>query len=188
VISSGPSGTITTNEATFTFAGNPAIDTAKVQCRIDSAAFADCSSPKTFSGLTDGPHTVEFRAEDSVGNQDPTPASRTFTVDTTPPLTPKATIGSVGVSGPKSARKGRKTTYTVRISNTGDAAASGVKLAVTGKGVSARLTIGTIAARGSKTLSVRLNPKRTGSVKLTFRVTSSNAGAKSVTKKIKVRK
>ena len=44
-------------------------------------------APKTFTGLTDGPHTASFRAEDAAGNQDPTPATRTFTVDTTPPDT-----------------------------------------------------------------------------------------------------
>ena len=59
-IDSGPSGTITTDQATFTFAGDPAGDTAKVQCRIDSEPFADCTSPKTFTGLTDGPHTAEL--------------------------------------------------------------------------------------------------------------------------------
>ena len=81
-IDSGPSGTITTNEATFTFGGNPASDTAKIQCRIDGGAFADCTSPKTFTGLSDGPHTASFRAEDASGNQDQSPAARTFTVDT----------------------------------------------------------------------------------------------------------
>ena len=86
-IDSGPSGTIATDQATFTFSGNPAGDTAKVQCKIDSGAFADCTSPKTFTGLADGPHTATFRAEDAAGNQDPTPATRTFTVDTTPPDT-----------------------------------------------------------------------------------------------------
>ena len=82
-INSGPTGTIKTNQATFTFSGTPASDTARIQCRIDSGPFADCTSPKTFTGLTDGPHTATFRAEDAVGNQDPTPATRTFTVDTT---------------------------------------------------------------------------------------------------------
>ena len=94
-IDSGPTGTIATDQATFTFAGDPASDTAKVQCRIDSEPFADCTSPKTFTGLTDGPHTAEFRAEDAAGNQDPTPATRTFTVDTTPP-TPQSTPGPRG--------------------------------------------------------------------------------------------
>jgi len=84
-IDSGPSGTIATDQATFTFSGTPLSDTAKLQCRIDAAPFADCTSPQSFTGLAEGPHTVSFRAEDAVGNQDATPAARTFTVDTTPP-------------------------------------------------------------------------------------------------------
>ncbi|MBK5110985.1 MAG: PQQ-dependent sugar dehydrogenase, partial [Thermoleophilia bacterium] len=84
-IDSGPSGTINTDQATFTFSGSPAGDTAKIQCKIDSDPFADCTSPKTFNGLADGPHTATFRAEDGAGNQDQTPATRTFTVDTTAP-------------------------------------------------------------------------------------------------------
>jgi glucose/arabinose dehydrogenase len=81
-IDTGPTGTITTDQATFTFSGTPAGDTAKIQCRLDAQAFTDCTSPKTFTDLTDGPHTATFRAEDTVGNQDQSPATRTFTVDT----------------------------------------------------------------------------------------------------------
>jgi hypothetical protein len=84
-IDSGPSGLIATDEATFAFSGSPAGDTAKVQCRIDSGPFTDCADPVTFQGLAEGPHTVEFRAQDAAGNQDPTPATRSFTVDTTAP-------------------------------------------------------------------------------------------------------
>ena len=88
VIDSGPSGTIATNEATFSFHGDPTGDTAKVQCRIDGGAFADCVSPKAFTGLADGAHSVEFRAENSIGFQDASPAIRTFLVDTTPHVAP----------------------------------------------------------------------------------------------------
>jgi hypothetical protein len=51
--------------------------------------------------MPDGPHTVSFRAEDALGNKDGTPASRSFTVDTT---VPETTIDSG--PGPK-ARKGK---------------------------------------------------------------------------------
>ena len=84
-IDSGPTGTITFDEATFTFGGDPAVDIARLQCKIDAEPFADCLSPKTFTGLSDGPHTAAFRAEDAAGNQDLTPANGNFTVDTTPP-------------------------------------------------------------------------------------------------------
>ena len=86
-IDTGPTGTINTSQASFTFGGTPAGDTAKIRCKIDAGAFADCTSPKAFTGLTDGPHTATFRAEDAAGNQDTSPSTRTFTVDTTPPDT-----------------------------------------------------------------------------------------------------
>ena len=60
------------------------------ECRLDSNQESDlqsCSSPKSYSSLADGAHTFEVRATDAVGNTDPTPASRSFTVDTTPPNT-----------------------------------------------------------------------------------------------------
>ena len=74
---SGPAAgsTITTSSATFGFSGTPG-DTAKLQCSLDGGAFADCTSPRTFTGLANGSHTVAFRAVDAAGNADPTPATR----------------------------------------------------------------------------------------------------------------
>ena len=269
-IDSGPTGTITFDQATFTFGGDPAVDIAGLECRIDSGSFADCTSPKTFTGLSDGSHTAEFRAEDTAGNQDPSPATRTFTVDTTAPVTtidsgpsgtittdeatftfssseagssfecgidgggfspcgsPKsypglsdgphrfavraideagntdlsqlareftvdttvyeARIGKVKVKGPAKAKKGKKATYKVTVSNSGNAEATGVKLQVKGKGVKAKKNAGTIPAGASKTVKVKLKFKKPGKVKTTFKVTSSNAGGKTVTRKIKVNK
>ena len=82
-ITSGPANgsTITTGTATFAFSGTPG-DTAKLQCSLDGAAYADCTSPHTFTPLANGSHTVGFRAIDAVGNIDATPATRTFTVNT----------------------------------------------------------------------------------------------------------
>jgi hypothetical protein len=39
----------------------------------------------SITGLADGPHIFEVKARDEAGNEDPTPASLSFTVDTTPP-------------------------------------------------------------------------------------------------------
>ena len=104
MITSGPSGTIATDRPTFTFAGTPAGDTAKVQCLIEFGRFQDCTSPSVII-LEDGTHTAEFRAEDAAGNQDPTPATRTFTVDTEAPHT---TIDS----GPSGTVDTRNVTFT----------------------------------------------------------------------------
>jgi hypothetical protein len=82
VITSGPAEgeKITTDDATFAFAGSPGAATAKLQCKLDSEPFADCTSPKTFDDLSEGSHTVAFRAVNSEGTPDPTPATRTFRV------------------------------------------------------------------------------------------------------------
>ncbi|MGB0119874.1 MAG: CARDB domain-containing protein, partial [Solirubrobacterales bacterium] len=185
IISSGPTGTITTDQASFTFSGEPASDTAKIQCRIDSEPFVDCSSPKVFTGLADGPHTAEFRAEDAAGNQDQSPATRSFTVDAT---VFKARIGKVKVKGPASVKRNRKATYKVKLKNSGDAKATGVRLKVKSKGVKAKKSVGTIAAGKSRTVKVKLKFKKPGKAKLTFKVVTANAGNRTVKKKITVRK
>jgi bacillolysin len=184
-IDSGPTGTIATDQASFTFAGTPAGDTAKIQCKLDSGSYSDCISPKTFTGLTDGPHTASFRAEDAAGNQDPSPATRTFTVDTT---VYKAKIKKVKVKGPAKVKKGKKAIYKVKITNSGNAKATGVRLKVKGRGVSFNTSVGKIAAKKTRAVKVKLKAKKPGKVKLTFKVTSKNAGGKTVKKKIKVRK
>ena len=66
------------------------------ECRVDGGAWGSCSTPETTGSLADGAHTFEVRATDPAGNVDPTPASRSFTVDTAAPDT---TIDS-GPSGP----------------------------------------------------------------------------------------
>ena len=86
-ITSGPTGTI--NDATPTFGFGSPDAGATLECRVDSEAFGPCASPYTTAALANGSHTFQARATDAAGNTDPTPASRTFTVnlDTTPPET-----------------------------------------------------------------------------------------------------
>ena len=52
---------------------------ALFECRVDTAAFAGCSSPKRLTGLAAGPHTFEVRAKDTAGNVDASPATRSWT-------------------------------------------------------------------------------------------------------------
>jgi hypothetical protein len=92
-LDAGPEGI--TNDSTPTFAFSSEAG-ASFECRVDAAAFAGCTSPHTTTPLSDGAHVFEVRAKDVATNVDPTPASRSFTVDTTPPQT---TIDS-GPSGP----------------------------------------------------------------------------------------
>ena len=75
----------TATGATFDFSSNEAGST--FACSLDGASFTSCSTPKTYSALADGSHTFQVRATDTATNIDPSPASYTWTVDTTPPVT-----------------------------------------------------------------------------------------------------
>ena len=80
-ITAGPSGA--TSDATPTFAFDSE-DGATFECAVDGG-FAPCSSPLETQPLGDGPHTFRVRATDAHGNTESPAASRSFSVDATPP-------------------------------------------------------------------------------------------------------
>jgi hypothetical protein len=98
-ITSGPTGTITTKTAAFQFASEAG---ATFACSVDGAAYTSCTSPRTLTDLSEGAHTFNVRASDAAGNTDQTPATRTFTVDTTAPQT-TITSGPSGTVQPTTA-------------------------------------------------------------------------------------
>jgi hypothetical protein len=55
------------------------------ECKIDTAAFQSCASPKQYFVLSEGQHTFEVRATDSSGNVDATPSKHAWTVDSLSP-------------------------------------------------------------------------------------------------------
>jgi uncharacterized protein YjiK len=72
--------------ASFAFiASGPSSAIARIECSLDGAPFTTCISPVSYSSLTDGSHTFLVRAVDKTGKPDPTPASFTWTIDTTAP-------------------------------------------------------------------------------------------------------
>ena len=83
-ITSGPSGLVRTKNASFSFSSEAS---AGFECKLDAAAWAACSSPRSYTGLSDRAHTFYVRATDQVGNVDASPAKRSFTVDTRAPQT-----------------------------------------------------------------------------------------------------
>ena len=82
-ITSGPLAYSNSTTASFSFTTNE--PTSTLSCALDSAAFTACTSPKSYTGLTNAQHTFKVRATDPAGNVDPTPASLTWTVDTVAP-------------------------------------------------------------------------------------------------------
>jgi len=84
-IDSGPAEgtTIATASATLTYSGLPAADTSAFECKLDAGAFAACpATGTTLTALGEGAHSFQVRAVDAAGNQDASPASRSFTVNT----------------------------------------------------------------------------------------------------------
>ena len=94
-ITSQPASPTSSASAQFSFTSTST--SATFACSLDSAAFANCISPVSYTGLSGGAHTFQVRASDQNG-ADPTPASYTWTVDTTPPAgdttPPETTITS----------------------------------------------------------------------------------------------
>jgi hypothetical protein len=93
-VTSGPAdgAVLASGSVTYGVSANEAGST--VGCRLFKSgtmapAFAPCTTASSFtaSGLDEGLYTFQARGTDGVGNVDPSPATRTFTVDTVPPDT-----------------------------------------------------------------------------------------------------
>ncbi len=83
-ITAGPANASTSQkDVSFAFTSPDA--SATFECLVDGGAYAACPSPYALAGLTDGSHTFTVRAKNAAGTFDPTPASRTWTVDGTAP-------------------------------------------------------------------------------------------------------
>ncbi len=109
-LAGAPTGTVASSSATLTFSAN---EPATFACQLDGGGFSSCSSPVPLSGLADGAHTFQVRATDGAGNTDATPASATWTVDTTPPVIVTPGPLAIEANGPA----GSNVTYTVSASD-----------------------------------------------------------------------
>ncbi len=82
-IESGPSETVSSSNAAFTFSSNQSPVT--FECKVDDASgFSACTSPAQLSGLVAGVHTFSVRAVSSVSGVDSTAATRSWTVSLPP--------------------------------------------------------------------------------------------------------
>lgn len=88
---------------------------------IDSGAWSawSASTSASLTGLFNGAHTFYVKARDEAGNEDPTPAQVSFTVDTGTPVITLNGDSTVTITGNKGAQ-------TVTISGNVTDAASGV--------------------------------------------------------------
>lgn len=92
-ISGRPATVTRSGSATFAFtADDPA---ATFACALDQEPFADCSSPKAYTGLSEGRH-VFFVLASGPGGTEATPASWVWTVDRVPPAAPAGVRPRVG--------------------------------------------------------------------------------------------
>jgi hypothetical protein len=76
-LASAPAARTTALSATFTFSAN---EPAGYECKLDTAGFTPCSSPKTYTGLRRAAHVFDVRAIDAAGNVDATPAVHRWTI------------------------------------------------------------------------------------------------------------
>jgi hypothetical protein len=82
-ITEGPANPSSSSNATFVF--TDADSTASFRCRLDGGGFSPCTSPQSYSGLSDGSHTFRVRAVDLVGKQSSV-TRYDWSIDTVHPL------------------------------------------------------------------------------------------------------
>ncbi|TWP38661.1 fibronectin type III domain-containing protein [Leekyejoonella antrihumi] len=90
-IDSGPPPATASSSATFTFHASSA--GATFACTLDGGAASTCTSPVNYTGLASGTHTFTVAATDD-GVPDPSAASQTWSVDSSPPTAPTALTAS----------------------------------------------------------------------------------------------
>ena len=122
-IDSGPAqgSTIDDPSPAFGFSSND--PSANFRCRVDGSAFSACRSPTTIGPLPNGEHAFAARATGGGGMVDPTPASRSFTIDAPGPTT-TITKGPKGKKKTKKKRFKAKFRFTASDPALGDTSAS----------------------------------------------------------------
>lgn len=91
VIDSGPGTSTLSTSASFTF--HSTSPGATLSCQLDLVVYAACISPKAYTGLVAGSHTFLVYSTAN-GVTDPSPATYTWTVDTSSPTAPTNLAGS----------------------------------------------------------------------------------------------
>jgi hypothetical protein len=183
-ITSGSTGTITINNATFNWTGTDNITTTPnlvYAYRLDPiepnfSAFGAATS-KTYNDLSNGNYTFYVKARDQAGNEDPSPATRSFTVGNAGPeitvTPPSLDFGSVAV-GVNSAAQ----TVTVKNDGTADLKLGAIKFGGDNANQfnkpTDRCTNKTLVPGASCTVSVRFKPTTVGPKTATLIIPSND--------------
>jgi hypothetical protein len=138
-ITAFPANPTNQTTAAFSFTGEAG---ASFLCSLDGAAFAACTSSKSYTGIAAGSHTFRVEARDAAGNTG-SPAAYTWTVDLTAP-----TVSSINRADPSPANAG-PLHWTVTFSESVNGVGAGNFGLVTGGLGGSAPTIASAAAVGS---------------------------------------
>ncbi|MEO7573134.1 MAG: hypothetical protein ABIX10_11940, partial [Acidimicrobiales bacterium] len=95
------------NDATPTFSFSSTEPGSSFSCSKDLGALVSCTSPKTYTWMPDGAHTLDVRAKDAAGNYSAT-TRWAWTIDATKP--------TVSISVPSDASTTSSPTFTITVS------------------------------------------------------------------------
>jgi RHS repeat-associated protein len=173
-LTGGPTGEIQESGATFAFSGSDNLTplaSLRFAWRLDGGSFTAFSSATSaqISDLTEGPHTFEVKARDLAGNDDPVPASQSFSVRLRP--VPDFTVSAA--PSQVSALQGGQASYAVSVNGSGGFAGL-VSLAVSGlpSGVTGTFTPPFLAPGQSGSLTLQVGASAAAAT-TSFSVTGS---------------
>ena len=95
-ITAAPADLTNTANASFSFSASEA--GSSFACQLDGGGYSACTSPKSYTGSPTAATPSRSGPRDAAGNTDPTPASRTWTIDTQAPHVTLATHPSGGTT------------------------------------------------------------------------------------------
>jgi CSLREA domain-containing protein len=121
-IDSGPDGRFVVRSSTVTYNFSADQPGATFECSLDGGPFQPCTSPHQITGLENGSHTFAVRAT-ADGITDPSPATATFTVDTSGPPDTKAPVTTIE-KAPKRKIKTKKGKAKVKVAFSANEAGS----------------------------------------------------------------
>jgi hypothetical protein len=146
--------TVSGNTARVTFSSEAG---ARFECSLGGGPFQACTSPREFTGLSPGTHTVRVRAIDQVGNVGPA-AERSFVISSPPPPPPPPDNTAPKVRPkPKSVRVSNRGRFTLRLRCPSNETRCFIMLRVRYRGET--VASKRVIVRGGRTARVRLRLK-----------------------------